>query len=225
MMTAAPMEPIKAFVEAIAHLPTGSVLLLEDITWENYERLLAELGDDSRVRVTYDNGRLEIMSPSDKHEYLKSLLGHLMGVLTEELDLKYISIGSTTLKRDQASQGTEPDDCFYFTNADRVIGKGEIDLSADPPPDLAVEIDISNRSQTKFPIYASIGVPEIWLYKDGQTRFYKLTGKDYQEIPASDLFSFLTPDVITDLLNQEYIQDFNAVKRKFRNWVRKHKPA
>ena len=106
-----------------------------------------------------------------------------MGALTEELDLKYISIGSTTLRRDQAPQGTDPDDCFYITNVDRVIGKGEIDLNVDPPPDLAVEIDLSNRSQTKFPIYAGLGVPETWQYKDGQTRFYGLFENSYQEIP------------------------------------------
>jgi len=224
-MTPAPRERIEAIEDAIAHMPSGSVLLLENVSREGYERLLSELGDDSRVRLTYDNGRLEIMSPSDKHEYLKSLLGHLMGVLTEELDLKYVSIGSTTLRRGRTSQGTEPDDCFYITNADRVIGKGEIDLNIDPPPDLAFEIDISNRSQTKFPIYAGLGVPEIWQYKDGQTRFYRLTEKDYQEIPASDLFPFLTPDVVNDLLNQKYIQDFNTLKRKFRKWVRNHRPT
>src|SRR5262245_43437242 len=224
-MTPAPRERIEAIEDAIAHMPSGSVLLLENISWEGYERLLSELGDDSHVRMTYNHGRLEIISPSDKHEYLKSLLGHLMGVLTEELDLKYISISSTTLKRDRASQGTELDDCFYITDADHVIGKGELDLSVDPPPDLVVEIDISNRSQTKFTSYASLGVPEIWQYKDGQTRFYRLMEKGYQEIPVSDLFSFLTPDVVTGLLNQKYIQDFNTVKRKFRNWLRQHKPA
>lgn len=224
-MTPAPGERIEAIEEAIAHMPSGSVLLLENVSPEGYERLLAELGDDSRVRLTYDNGRLEIMSPSDKHEYLKSLIGHLIGVLTEELDLKYISIGSTTLRREQTSQGTEPDDCFYITNAESVIGKSQIDLNVDPPPDLAIEIDISNRSQTKFPVYASLGVPEIWQYKDGHTLFYNLTENGYQEIPASDLFPFLTPDVVNELLNQEYIQDFNTLKRKFRSWVRKHRPA
>lgn len=224
-MTPAPRERIEAIEEAIAHMPSGSVLLLENVSPEGYERLLAELGDDSRVRLTYDNGRLEIMSPSDKREYLKSLIGHLIGVLTEELDLKYISIGSTTLRRGQMSQGTEPDDCFYITNAERVIGKGQIDLNVDPPPDLAVEIDISNRSQTKFPVYASLGVPEIWQYKDGHTLFYSLTENGYQEFPASDLFPFLTPDVVNELLNQEYIQDFNTLKRKFRMWVRKHRPS
>src|SRR5215831_2346428 len=224
-MTPAPRERIEAIEDAIAHMPSGSVLLLENVSREGYERLLSELGDDSRVRLTYDNGRLEIMSPSDKHEYLKSLLGHLMGVLTEELDLKYVSIGSTTLRRGQAPQGTEPDDCFYITNADRVIGKGEIDLNIDPPPDLAVAIDISNRSQTKFPIYANLGVPEIWQFKDSQTRFYRLTEKGYQEISASDLFPFLTSDVVNELLNQEYIQDFNMLKRKFRKWVKKHRPT
>lgn len=220
---AAPRERIEAIEQAIEYLPAGSILLLEDISWHGYESLLYALSDNSHVRLSYDHGSLEIMSPSDKHEYLKSLLGHLMSVLTEELDLKYISIGSTTLKRERASSGTEPDDCFYITNADRVIGKSEIDLSIDPPPDMAVEIDISNKSRTKFSIYSSIGVPEIWQYRNEQVKFFRLAEGSYIEMPASDLFPFLTPDVVTEFLKQEYFQDFNAVKREFRRWVRKHK--
>ncbi len=220
---AAPRERIEAIEQTIEHMPAGSVLLLENISWQAYERLLDALGDNSHVRLSYDNGSLEIMSPSDKHEYLKSLLGHLLSVLTEELDLKYISIGSTTLRREQSQSGTEPDDCFYIPNADRVIGKGEIELSVDPPPDLAVEIDISNRSRTKFSIYGSIGVPEIWQYRNERVKFFRLAQSNYHEIPASDLFPFLTPDAIAEFLNQEYFQDFNAIKRKFRKWVRKHK--
>jgi Uma2 family endonuclease len=198
---------------------------LENVSWNGYKHLLDKLGDANHVRLTYDNGRLEIMSPSDRHEYLKSLLGHLMGVLTEELDLKYISFGSSTLKREQTSQGAEPDDCFYITNADKVIGKVEINLSVDPPPDLAIEIDLSNRSKTKFPIYANIGVPEIWRYKDGRAQFYRLTEGSYQETTQSGLFPFITSDVLSKFLNQEYIQDFNTVKREFRKWIQKHKPA
>jgi Uma2 family endonuclease len=167
---------------------------------------------------------LEIMSPTQKHDIIKSLLGHLVSVLTEELDLKFVSIGSTTLRKEEKSKGTEPDDCFYITNADLVIGRLIQDQTPDPPPDLAIEVDISHRSESKFPIYAALGVPEIWCYRKAQVHFYHLSGDQYVEIPASCIFTFLPPAILAEILNQEYFQDFNAVKRTFREWVRANKP-
>jgi Uma2 family endonuclease len=212
------------YLEAIDNMPDGCTLTFEDVTWDQYESLLTELGDNSNFRLTYDDGRLEIMSPTQKHDFIKSLLGHLVGVLTEELDLKFVSIGSTTLRKEGKSKGTEPDDCFYITNADLVIGRIIQDQTPDPPPDLAIEVDISHRSESKFPVYAALGVPEIWRYRKERVHFYRLSGDQYVEIPSSCIFTFLPPGVLAEILNQEYIQDFNAVKRSFREWVRANKP-
>jgi hypothetical protein len=116
-------------LDAIEHLPSGGVLSFEDMAWREYEKLWEALGDSSNVRVSYDSGRLEILSPSDWHDYYKTLLGHLYG----------------------------------------------------------------------------------------------LSGQNYVEVETSDLFPFLTPQALESFLDQDYIQGFNDVKRKFRKWVQAHK--
>jgi Uma2 family endonuclease len=210
-------------LDAINHLPPGGVLSFEDVTWDEYEKILESFVDSGGVRISYDNGRLEIMSPSDWHDYYKSILGRLVDVLAEELNLKCVPFGSTTFRKEKKARGTEPDDCFYLTNAWRVIGNPGLDLDRDPPPDLAIEIDISHKSKSKFSIYATLGVPEIWRYRKGNIYFYRLSDQNYVEIPASDLFPFLTPQVLAGFLDSDYIQDSIDVRRKFRKWVQENK--
>jgi Uma2 family endonuclease len=209
----------------LEHLPPGGNLSFEDITWAEYEDLLLAVGEKSHSRISYDSGRLEIMSPSDWHDYYSRLLNHLVAVLTEEMGLDYISFGSTTFRLEKKSKGTEPDDCFYITHAAKIIGKDGLDIESDPPPDLAIEIDLWHQSLGKFPIYAAIGVPELWQYRKGKIHFYQLRDGAYVEIPASGLFPFLTSDILTSFLKEDYIQNFNVVKRAFRQWVRENKPA
>lgn len=210
-------------LDAIEHLPPGGVLSFEDVEWREYEKLLEALGDDSNARVSYDSGRLEIMSPSDWHDYYKSLLGRLVDILAEELELECASFGSATFKKEEEAKGTEPDECFYITNVRRVIGNRGLDLDRDPPPDLAIEVDISHQSTIKFPIYAALGVPEIWRYRKGKIHFYRLSRQNYIEIQASVLFPILNPQALASFLDQDYIQGFNEVKRKFRKWVQENK--
>lgn len=210
-------------LDAIEHLPPGGVLSFEDVSWSDYEKLVDAMGNHGGVRLSYDSGRLEIMSPSDWHDYYKSLLGRLVDILAEELELECAAFGSATFKKEEAAKGTEPGECFYITNVKRVIGKPGLDLDRDPPPDLAIEVDMSHQSTIKFPIYAALGVPEIWRYRKGKIYFYRLSGQDYLEIQASDLFPFLTPQALAGFLNQDYIQGFNDVKRRFRKWVQENK--
>ncbi|MBA3247100.1 MAG: Uma2 family endonuclease [Pyrinomonadaceae bacterium] len=132
------------YLAAIAHLPTGAVLRVDDVTWDEYEQLLADLGEGYAVRIFYDRGRMEIMAPASTHEKPKSVLHTLVGVLRDELDIDVESLGSTTLKKELRAKGTEPDDCFYVQNAPLVIGKEEFDFQHDPPPDIVVEIDRTN---------------------------------------------------------------------------------
>lgn len=212
-------------LNAISHLPPGGVLTLEDVSWEDYERLLGELGEQTDTRVTFDRGRLEIMSPSDWHDYYKLALSSLVEVLTEELGLEYVSFGSTTFKKQAQAQGTEPDNCFYITNAPQVIGATGLDFEHGPPPDLALEVDIWHQSLSKFPIYVTLGVPEIWRYRKGRMHFYQLQEGAYVEVKASPLFPFLTAETLSQFLPGEYIRGFNQLKREFRTWVRANKPA
>src|SRR6202040_2862014 len=150
------------YLAAIAHLPAGAVLWVDDVSWDDYERLLDDLGDDYGVRIFYDRGRMEIMAPASTHEKPKSVIHRLVTALSDELDIDVESLGSTTLKTEMQAKGAEPDDCFYIQNASLIIGKDDVNLMNDPPPDLVVEIDRTSMSLNRFAIYSGLGVPDLW---------------------------------------------------------------
>src|SRR5919112_5545286 len=129
-------------------------VLLRNISWETYERLLDERGDSRVPRLAYDWGDLEIMSPSSEHESV----AYFVAVLAEEMRVNAYGVGSTTYRRGDIGRGFEPDASFYIRNEERIRGKPRIDLSVDPPPDLVIEVDITSPSLDKFPIYARLGV-------------------------------------------------------------------
>src|SRR5262249_43787527 len=157
-----------SLLEIIETLPDNSTLLLHEVSWAEYEDLLALLPDNPRFRLSYDQGTLEIITLSPRHERLKSLFMPLLTVLTEEQNLNLVGLGSTTFRLPEAARGLEPDDCYYIPQAERMAGQDTIDLATDPPPDLVVEVDITHPSLDKFPIYASLRVPEVWRH-DGDT--------------------------------------------------------
>lgn len=226
MPVAAPKryDRVSPIVTAIETLPQGGTLGFEDITWEEYEALLDVLGDNCHSRINYNTGRLEIMSPSGGHDYYKSLLGSLVEVLTEELDQSCVSLGSATFRKKEKQQGTEPDECFFITTADKMLSRRSTEIKADLPPDLVIEVDLFHQSLNKFPVYAELGVPELWRFRDRKMHFYRLLAGKYVEIQASDLFPFLTPDVLSEILSDDYVMDINRVKRAFRKWVRENMP-
>jgi Uma2 family endonuclease len=213
-----------SLLEALEALPAGSTLLLHEVGWAEYERLLAQLPDSSRFRISYDQGTLEIMTLSSRHESLKSLFAHLLAVLAEELDLNLVGLGSTTLRLAEASKGTEPDDCYYIQHAERIAGRDTIDLATDPPPDLVVEVDISHPSLDKLPIYASLRVPEIWRHDGHVIQFFHLVGDRYMEADVSSVFQFLLADVLTGFVRKGKEQGIIPMIRAFREWVVAHRP-
>lgn len=143
-------------------------VVLHNISWQQFENLLKDLGDKRAARVAYDRGTLEIMTPLPEHEHYKEVISDLVKELADLLDLDYDSLGSTTWKRESQLAGVEPDNCFYFQNEPVIRGKLEFDLNQDPPPDLVLEIDLTSKSLNRFPIYARLGVPEIWCYDTGK---------------------------------------------------------
>lgn len=207
-------------LDAIGHLPSGSTLILTDIPWEGYEQLLAFLGDRSEARVTYDNGRLEIMSPSQKHENFTRTIERLVYAAAEDADIAIESLGATTYKQEWLARGVEPDACFYVENAKRIIGSDNMDLRIDPPPDIVVQIDVSHDSTSKFTIYAGMGVPELWHYDDRRATIYSLIDKLYVEIPASRIFPVLTSDTLSRFLDQSKSAGQAATVKAFREWLR-----
>jgi Uma2 family endonuclease len=209
-----------SYIEAIEHMPPGSTLILTEVPWNEYERLLADLGGGYAVRLSYNNGRLEVMSPSAKHEKYKELILLLANALAEELNIEFESFGSTTFKREMLAKGAEPDTCFYVQHASSVAGNDEIDLNTEPPPDVVVEVDVAHTSQTKLELYASLGVPEVWHYDHKGLKFYHLSGGSYEERPASVSFPIVTSEVLNQFLELAKSCGRRLVLQSFREFIR-----
>jgi Uma2 family endonuclease len=177
-------------------------VVLDNISWELYESLLFAHRDRSAPRFTYDKGQLEIMSPSYEHERLKDKITLLVNIVAEKLGVNAQGAGSTTFRRVDLDRGFEPDACFYFENRHRIRGKKEIDLTIDPPPDLVIEIDITNPSLNKLSIMAEIRVPEVWHYSKNNWRILKLEGMQFKQAPESAALPGLTSEAISRLMEE-----------------------
>jgi len=198
-------------------------VLLRNISWDTYERLLADMANQSYIRMTYDQGELEIMAPSFNHEFFNRSIAGLGRVIALELDVEVIDAGSTTYKRKKLKRGTEPDTCFYVANAALMHGKTEVDLSRDPPPDIVFEVDIFSGSLDKFSIYAKFGAPELWHYDVKRVEIFKLEGKSYVACERSQSFPWLTGTILTNFLDQCRNVGQDAAIRAFRDWLRENK--
>jgi Uma2 family endonuclease len=205
-------------------VPPGNKVQLQNVSWEMYEAILDELGEGYAVRLTYYKGTLEFRMPLPKHEKAKSLIGYLVNVLLEELNIDCEVLGSTTFKRQDMQSGVEPDDCFYIQNQAAVRGKDRLDLTVDPPPDLAIEID--NSSQTSLNCYEALRVPELWRY-DGQVlKIYRLQEGKYIESSISQNFpDFPIIDVIPQYVDRSQTEGRSPTIRAFRAWVRNQLPT
>ena len=200
-------------------VPPGHKVRLEKITWQKFEAILDELGEHRSARIAYDNGILEIMTPLPEHETNKELVSDLIKGLLEELDTEFYPLGSTTFKNQQMAKGIEPDNCFYLKNEAKVRGKDRLDLTIDPPPDLALEIDVNSRTYPQ--IYAALGVPELWRFEKGKLQINVLQGENYVEVEFSPNFPDLPlKDVIPQYLKQVKTIGRNKTMKEFRAWVR-----
>jgi Uma2 family endonuclease len=184
------------YLDAIKHLPGGALLTLYDVSWDEYEEVLRDLSERRHFRLSYDCGKLQIVSPSRKHETYATFVGQCVCLFSLEFGLAIENYGSTTWRKKSLKRGAEADVCSYVANARRVIGKSDIDLQCDPPPDIVVEVDITNEARRKFPIYASLLVPEIWRYDGQAVQSYELSQNDYREIPESRFVPTLKPDML-----------------------------
>jgi Uma2 family endonuclease len=195
-------------------------VVLRGIRWSTFESLLSD-SDHRAAHFTYDRGHLEIMSPSASHERLKCLLRRIVRTTTEELDIPIRSSGSTTLRNRSNDRGLEPDECYYVANEAQVCGRDEIDLRVDPPPDLAIEVDISISSLDQLSIYADLGVPEVWLYDGTTLKVHQLQPDDkYVQQARSPSFPFLPLDEIERFLARRNETDETTWIRSFRAWMK-----
>ncbi|MEQ9666958.1 Uma2 family endonuclease [Coleofasciculus sp. G2-EDA-02] len=201
------------------NIPPGHKVFLEDVSWQEFETILEELGEHRASRVAYENGLLEIMTPLPEHETRKLFITNFIEILLEELDIDFYPLGSTTFKNEDMLKGIEPDNCFYIQNEAAVRGKERLDLSVDPPPDLALEIDVTSRTHPS--IYEALGVPELWRFEKGKLQINVLQDGQYIESGFSPIFPNLPlVEVIPQYLSQVKTEGRNKTMRAFRAWVR-----
>jgi Uma2 family endonuclease len=200
----------------------GQSVVLHGVSWEQYEKLL-DAFSKRRFRHTYDRGTLEIMSPSPNHESVKRFLGRLIERMAEEYDIEIRSFGSMTQRRRKNERGLESDECYYFASEPLIRHKRDLDFAIDPPPDLAVEVEVSRSALGRLPVYASLGVPEIWRCdEDEQLHFLKrMKGGRYVEIARSITFPFLAPNDLQQFLDVRLTVGERESMRKFVRWVRR----
>ena len=201
----------------------GGRLRLDDVSWEDYRRLSDEAGN-SRLRLTYDRGRLEIEMPSKEHDDAGRLATLLLFVFAEERELPLHALGSTTQQSPDELGGLEPDESYYLRNSRRIFGKRRIDLNVDPPPDLCVEIDIRRPRRMRDAVYARLGVPEVWQWRRGRLRAMRLEGGEYAQVPESVEVPGFPLAVAAGILARWPNVDQMAVTREFRQWCRAHPP-
>ncbi len=195
----------------------GQSTVLHEIDWEQFESILQDLGNKRRSRIAYLNGVLEIALSLPEREKIKVLIRDFLQVLMDKMEIDFEGFGSTTFKRVDKLAGLEPDDCFYIQNNVAMRGIRKLDMNIDPPPDLAIEVDVT--SKTKFDVYRTLGVPELWLY-DQTLKIYILRDGEYVESQFSSIFGNIPIcDVIPQLLEISFQQGRSTAMKAFRVWM------
>ena len=204
----------------IVKSPAEQRVVLHNVSWETYERLLAEHADNSAPRFAYDRGELEIMSPNPEHERTNRRIAQLVLAVADEMGITAEDLGSTTFRREDLERGFEPDSCFYMSNEEAIRGKDRIDLTVDPPPDLVIEVDITSPSLDKLSIYASMRVPEVWRYDGRKASILILGGEHYAETARSAALRPLTSEILSRFIEESKTLERRTWIRKVREWAR-----
>jgi Uma2 family endonuclease len=216
--------------------PTEQRIVLTDVSWQQFENLLVELGDDRQTRLTYLRGKLEMMTPVEAHERCSKLIDSLILVLADELAVPITGLRPVTLMQPELGCATEPDACYYLEareldpNAVN-LSHSDLDLTTDLAPDLLVEVALTKSSLDKLPIYATLGIPEVWRYLTtagedmlkGQLVIYRLQGDRYLEQPRSVAFPFLPAVRVLEFMEQSDSMSLSAALRLLKAWVQERK--
>lgn len=211
MVTAVRQQPSQA--------PEQEYVLLQNIAWETFEALIDDLECQPSKRLTYDNGMLEIWMPKPPHESYKRWLGRIVEILTEELEIEIRSLSSCTWRRPDLAKGVEADECYYVQNEAVIRHRMDIDLAFDPPPDLAIEIDITSLSLPRLPIYQALGVTEVWRFDGELLTFLQLVDDEYVEIKRSVAIPLLSAADVSALLGQAQEMGETSWARSVRRWT------
>lgn len=196
-------------------------VVMHGVSWKTYESLMADLANSRATRISYDRGRLELVSPSNEHEWRRRLIGRMIDIWTFEKRIPIRGLGSTTWKREGRQRGVEADECYFVLNEPVVRGRSGLDLESDPPPDLAIEVEVSDSSLGKLEIYADLGVPEVWRFGEQTLRIHQLgSNRKYKLAKESlNLPGFPTQD-LADWIARAQAIDETSWAASFQDWIR-----
>jgi Uma2 family endonuclease len=218
---------ITSYYEIVSQLPDDASLTFHDVSWDEYEELLDRVGEAPGLRISYDNGSLQIMTISAAHEKYALFINSLIAGIRLRLRLNILAFGSATMRKRRHSKGNEPDACFYVQTASLIGNKIQLDFETDPPPDIVVEIDIHHDSRSRFPVYEALGVPEIWRYNGDAMTIYHLAEESpegeasaYVERDASAALPILTAQLLTEMLERMRKDGELETLLAFDDWLR-----
>jgi Uma2 family endonuclease len=216
---------IASYYDMVTQLPEGASVTFQHVSWDEYEELLERVGEAPGLRISYDNGSLQVMTISSEHEKYASFISSLVTVIRLRLRIDILGFGSATMRKRKRKKGNEPDGCFYVQTASLIGNRIQLDFETDPPPDIAVEIDVHHDSRSKFPIYAALGVPEIWRY-DGRTMTIHHLAKDtteresgYVEQATSTGLPMLTAQTLTEMIERMRSEGELTALLAFDDWL------
>lgn len=204
----------------IPELAAGESVVFHEVSWDEYLRLRGE-DDGPGLRMLYDQGELTLMSPSYRHERVVQLLALLVVAWMRAMRIDFVPVGAVTCQREDLRRGFQSDNCWYIEHEAVMRGKDSFDLTIDPPPDLAVEVDVSRDSEKKLPVYAAFSVPEVWIWKNGQLRIFILTGDDYEEFAESAALPGFPLDLAATLVRRGPEDGINALLDEFHEAIKK----
>ena len=193
-------------------------IILRDVPWSTY-LALRDSPENEHVRMSYDQGVLELMSPSALHEIYARLLDRFVHEVTTESAKPLVCLGATTWRWEPDERGLEADNCYYIDNASAVESKTEIKLQVDPPPDLAIEVDLSSSSISKLPIYESLQIPEVWRFDGESMQFLHLSDRGYIDSTTSRALPWLASDQLVQLLAEHPGANMTNWGLKVRRWM------
>lgn len=196
-----------------------SKVVLQNVSWQTFKALMADIEGSRACRIAYDRGILELRMLLQEHEIPKVLLENFVGVIADELEIEMMSVGALTLEREDLNRAIEPDTCFYIQNEAIIRGRN-ITLPDDPPPDLAVESDLTNSSINKLTLYASLGVLELWRYRRQTLQVYQLVEGKYELTDKSLAFPFLPIAEVPNFIEQSRTIGQRSAVRLFRTRIR-----
>jgi Uma2 family endonuclease len=194
-------------------------VLLHGVSWETFECLLADVGDRRKTLFNYIKGNLEIMSPLSLHEGSSRFFDKLLTIFFDVMDIDMRCLGSLLMKSSELKIGGEPDSCYYIKNELAIRAQENVIVGQDPPPDLVLEVDITIPSDRRLPIYALLGIPEVWLYDGYSLEFLGLENGEYVPIENSLSFPTLPAAIIVEYVQKRLLLGESKTLKEFRGWV------